>query len=113
MLYVLLFNLIISGLWCQDIERVVVPRGEPFAFDCQQDESVYFGRQLNQWSEIQENDENYSHLKLNFNHLIKEDVLRVGSDSAGSEHIGFYGCRKATWTTASMSSIYQLILAGK
>jgi len=112
MLYILLINVIISGLWCQDIERVVVPQGQPFAFDCQPDESVYFGRRLNEWTEIQENNENYLYLNLNFNYLTKENILRVTSESAESKHAGFYACRKPTWTTASMNSIYELILAG-
>ncbi len=113
MLYIVLFNLIISGLWCQNIERVVVPQGEPFSFDCQQDELVYFGRKINEWTDIQENNENYLYLNLNFNYITKENILRVTSDSAQSKHIGFYACRKSTWSSASMNSIYQLILAGK
>ena len=64
MLYLLFFNLIISGFWCQDIEKVVIPQGEPFSFDCQLDESVYFGRRLNEWTEIQENNENYLHIEV-------------------------------------------------
>jgi len=113
MLYILFLNFIISGLQCQDIERAVVPQGQPFSFDCQHDESVYFGRRLNEWTEIQENDENYLYLNLNFNYLTKENILRVTSDSAEPKHAGFYACRKATWTSTAMNSIYQLILAGK
>jgi hypothetical protein len=113
MVYILLFYLIITGLWCQDIERVVIPQGQPFSFDCQLDESVYFGRQVNEWTEIQENNENYLYLNLNFNYLTKENILRVTSESAEAKHAGFYACRKATWTTTTMNSIYQLILAGK
>lgn len=113
MFYIFLFNLIIIGIWCQDIERVIVPQGEPFAFDCQQDESPFFGRKLNQWTEIEENNENYLYLNLKFNYLTKDNVLRVSSESAESKHAGFYACRKSTWSSTSMTSIYQLILAGK
>ncbi len=112
-LYILILNLIISAIWCQDIERVVVPQGQPFAFDCQLDESVYFGRRLDHWTEIIENNENYVYLNLNFNYLKKEKILRITSDAAEPKHTGFYACRKATWTSTSMNSIYQLILAGK
>jgi hypothetical protein len=111
-LYALIFNMIISGVWSQDIERLVIPQGQSFAFDCQFDESVYFGRRLDQWTEIVENNENYIYLNLNFNYLNQEKILRVTSDSAEPKHTGFYACRKATWTSASMNSIYQLILAG-
>ncbi|CAF0942876.1 unnamed protein product [Adineta steineri] len=111
MLYIFLFNLIISGLWCQDIERVIVEQGQPFSFDCQLDDLVYFGRKINEWSEIQENNENYLYLNINFNYITKDNILRVKSDSAQSKHIGFYACRKPTWISTSMNSIYQLILA--
>jgi hypothetical protein len=111
-LYALVFNLIILGVWSQDIERLVVPQGHPFTFDCQLDESVYFGRRLDQWTEIVENNEDYVYLNLNFNYLNEKKILRVTSDSAESKHTGFYGCRKASWTSTLMNSIYQLILAG-
>ena len=109
---VLIVNLIVTGVWTQEIERLVIPRGQPFAFDCQSDESVYFGRRLDQWMEIVENNENYIYLDLNFNYLNEEKILRVTAGSAESKHVGFYACRKATWTSTSMNSIYQLILAG-
>jgi hypothetical protein len=111
MLGLVLVILVISGVWSQNIERVVVPQGEPFSFECQRDQSVYFGRKINEWSEIQENGDN--HLELNFNYLIQDNLLRVSSNSAQAKHVGFYACRKATWTTSSMSNVYQLILAGK
>lgn len=111
--YILLFNLLIIGLWCEDIERVIIPQGQPFSFDCQYDESVYFARKLNQWSEIEENNEIYLYLNFNFNYLKKENILRITSDSAESKHVGFYACKKATGTRKSMNNIYQLILAGK
>lgn len=113
MLFIFLFNLFILGLWCQDIERVVIPHGEAFAFDCQQNELVFFGRRLNEWTEIQEDNENYLYLNLKFNHLVKEKILRVSSESAEPKHAGFYACRQSTWASTSMNTIYQLILAGK
>jgi hypothetical protein len=111
--YIFLFNLLITGLWCEDILRVVIPQGQPFSFDCQSDESVYFGRKLNQWSEIEENNEIYLYLNLNLIYVTKENVLRVSSDSAESKHVGFYACRKPNWKSASMNTVYQFILAGK
>ncbi len=112
MLY-FLFIIIISGIWCEPTEQIVVSIGQAFSLDCKQDESIYFARRLGEWSEIQENDEKYSYLNLNFNYLSKENILRVTSNSAQLENIGYYGCRKPTWTTTSMNRIYQLILAGK
>ena len=111
-LYILFINLIIAGVESQNIERVVVPQGHPFTFDCQLDQSVYFARRLNEWTEIQENNEKYFYLNLNFDYLTKENILRVTSDSAEPKHNGFYGCRKASWTSTSMNTVYQLILAG-
>lgn len=108
-----IFVVIISGSWCQTAEKIVVEIGASFSFDCKSDESVYFGRQLNDWSEIQENDNQYSYLNLKFNYLNADNILRVTSDSAQSYHNGYYACRKSTWTTASMNRIYQVTLAGK
>jgi hypothetical protein len=107
MFYLLVFNLIQCLVRCDNIERIIVPQGQSFSFDCQDDESVYFGRQLNHWSEIHQDDYN-----LNFQYLTNEKILRITSDAAQIEHIGFYACRRATWTSTAMASIYQLILAG-
>jgi hypothetical protein len=108
-----IFILIISGSWCQPTEQIVLEIGEPFSFDCKQDESVYFGRRLDELSEIQENDDKYSYLNLKFNYLTNENILRITSNSAQSQNVGYYGCRKPTWETTSMNRIYQLSLAGK
>ncbi len=105
----IIFILIVSNAWCQRTEQIIVEYGQIFSFDCKQDESVYFGRRLDQWSDIQENNNKYSYLNLKFNILNEENILRVRSDSAQSEHIGYYACGKST----SKNRIYQLILAGK
>ncbi|CAF3340327.1 unnamed protein product [Rotaria socialis] len=111
MLYILLvINFIISGLWCQDIERIIVEQGRPFSFDCQHDESVFFGKQLNEWSEVQEDTAYYSYLKLNFNYLPNENILRVKANVAETKHVGYYTCRKSSWTSAPKSMIYQIII---
>ena len=103
------FTFALTGcLYGEEIERMVVPQGQPFSFDCQDDESVYFGKQLDKWSELQNSD-----LNLNFRYLTKENTLRVTSEAAQANQVGFYACRKATWTSTSMNIIYQLILAGK
>ncbi|CAF3716113.1 unnamed protein product [Adineta steineri] len=110
MLYFLLI-LIICRVQSEKIEKITKSVGQSFSFDCQQDESVYFTQKLDDWSEIQENDNQYSYLNLNFNYLNQEKILRVSSNSIQSENIGYYGCRKPTWSTASMNRIYQLIVA--
>lgn len=97
----------------QDIEQMVVPQGQTFRFDCHSDESAYYAQRLNEWTELEENNENYLYLNLKFTYLTNEKLLRVTVDSAESKHVGYYACRKATWTSTAMSSIYQLILAGK
>jgi hypothetical protein len=107
-----IFTLVIARSWCAHSERIVVPIGQSFSFDCKEDESVYFGRQLGEWTEIQENDENYLYLNLKFNYLTKENILRVTSNSIQSQNSGYYGCRKATWTSTSMNRMYHLTLAG-
>jgi hypothetical protein len=109
----LIFTLIISDSWCQRTEQIVVGIGQPFSFDCNQDDSVFFGQQLDEWSEIQENNDQHAYLNLKFNYLNKDNILRVTSDSAHSQNTGYYGCRKSSWTTTSMNRIYQVILAGK
>jgi len=110
---IVIFILISSTVFCQEIERAVIADGQAFQFDCRLDESIYFARQLNDWKEITENDETYVYLNLKYTHLSNENVLRVTVDSAQSKHVGFYACRKASWTSTAMSSIYQLTLAGK
>ncbi|CAF0909349.1 unnamed protein product [Rotaria sordida] len=111
MLYIFVINLIISGLWCQNIKRVIVQQGGSFSFDCQHDETVLFGRRLNEWLEIQEDNEYYLYLNLNFNYLPQENILRVTSNSAQSKHNGYYTCQKSTWISTSKNIIYQIILA--
>ena len=105
--------LILTQCSTQDIERMIVPQGQPFRFDCQLDESAYFARRLNEWTELEENNENYRDLNLKFTYLTNEKILRVSVESAEAKHVGYYACRKATWTSTAMNSIYQLILAGK
>ncbi|CAF0910924.1 unnamed protein product [Adineta ricciae] len=112
MLHLLLVFVIITGASCAKIEQIVASAGEAFSFDCQLDESVFFAKQLDNWSEIQENDNKYTSLNLNFNYLTKENVLRVTSNSADSKNLGYYGCRKATWATPNMNRIYKLVIAG-
>lgn len=112
MLY-LIFLLIISGTSCTKIEQILTSIGQSFSFDCKLDDSIFFAQRLDDWSEIQENDYKYTSLNLNFNYLTKENILRVTSNSAKAENHGYYGCRKATWTTTAMNRIYQLVLAGK
>ncbi|CAF3337304.1 unnamed protein product [Rotaria sp. Silwood2] len=107
----IIFTLIISGSWCRNIEKIIVPAGESFSFDCQQDESVFFGRKLHDWSEIQNNDDRYSNLNLNLNYINEENVLRVTSNSADSQNIGYYGCGNSKLNKKTMSRVYQLILA--
>lgn len=106
-------SLLIVGYSCQEVERIVVPQGQTFQFDCRLDESAYFGRRLNEWTELEENNENSISLNLKFTYLTNEKILRVSVDSAQAKHVGFYACRKATWTSTAMNSIYQIILAGK
>ncbi|CAF3363942.1 unnamed protein product [Rotaria socialis] len=107
----LLFALILSGSWCVTIEQLLVPIGDSFSFDCRTGDSVYFARKLNDWSEIQEDDEKYSYLNLNFMYLNQENILRLKSNAADSQNIGYYGCRRPTERRLEMSRIYQLILA--
>ncbi len=106
-----IFTLILSGSWCEHTEQIVIIEQQSFSFDCKLDESVYFGLRLGDWSHIKENDERYYTLNLKFNHLTGEKILRVTSDSARSENVGFYGCRKSTHK--SMRRIYHLIMAGR
>jgi len=108
-----IFILIISGSWCQRTEKIIAEIGQSFSFDCKIDESIYFGRRLDEWSEIEDNNDKYSYLNLKFNYLNEENILRITSDSAQLQHSGYYGCRKPIWTTTSMNRIYHLILAGK
>ncbi|CAF4646978.1 unnamed protein product [Rotaria sp. Silwood1] len=110
MLY-FIFILILSGSWCRDIKKIIVPKGESFSFDCQQDESVYFGRKLHDWSEIQNNDNRYSSLNLNLNYINEENILRITSNSADSQNIGYYGCGNENSGRKIMNRVYQLILA--
>ncbi|CAF4331040.1 unnamed protein product [Rotaria sp. Silwood2] len=110
MLYIFVINLIISGLWCQNIERVILQQGQPFSFDCQYNEMVLFGRRLNEWSEIQEDNEYYLYLNLNFNYLTQENILRVTLSSIQSKHAGYYTCQKPTLASTSKNRIYQIIV---
>jgi hypothetical protein len=104
-----IFILTLSGIWCQRAEEKIVEIGQAFSFDCKSGDSVYFGRRLGDWSSIQENDNKYPYLQLNFNALINENILRISSDSAHSEHSGYYACGQSK----SMNRVYHLILAGK
>jgi hypothetical protein len=97
---------------CKSLDDIVVARGDPFSFDCQQDESIFYARRLDDWSEIQEDNDNYLYLNLKFEYLNQEKRVRVYCTSAQSEHVGYYACRKTTWTSTSMNRVYQLILAG-
>jgi len=104
-----IFILTLTGSWCQRTEEIIVEIGQPFSFDCKLGDSVYFGRRLGIWSEIQENDDKHPYLKLNFNSLADENILRISSDSAQSQHTAYYACGRSK----SMNRIYHLILAGK
>lgn len=111
-------SLLILFLWivdssCQRTEQIVVEYGQPFSFDCKSDQSIYFGRRLGQWSDIRENLEQFSSFNLKFDSLKTENIIRVSSDSAQSQHVGYYACRKPSWTTSSMTRVYQLIIPGK
>lgn len=97
-----------TSVWCDEIERIAVPEDQPFSFDCQSDESVYFASTLNSWSELHDGD-----LGLDFQYLNDKNILRVKSNSAQTKHVGFYGCRKPTWTSTAMNAIFQLTLAGR
>ena len=108
-----IFILIISGSWCQHTEQIPVSLKQSISFDCNQDESIYFSRRLGDWSEVQEDNDLNSNLNLKFNFLSKENILRITINSVQPEHVGYYGCRKPTWTTTSMNRIYHLVLAGK
>ena len=112
------YSLLIFVLWifessCQRAEQVLVEYGQSFSFDCKLDESIYFGRRLGQWSDIRENADQYASLNLKYHLLKNEKILRVIGDSAQSQHVGYYGCRKPTWSSSSMTRVYQLIIAGK
>ena len=109
----LFLMLTVSVSWCEPIEQIVVPLGDSFSFDCQNDESVYFTRQLHDWTEIKNNYDKYLHLNLNFIYLNRQNILRVISDSAYSQNIGYYGCRKPTSKSNSMNRIYQIVVTGK
>ncbi|CAF1049256.1 unnamed protein product [Rotaria sordida] len=106
-----IFILIISDSWCRNIEKTIVPIGESFSFNCHQDESVYFARQLHDWSEIQNNDNRYSYLNLNIININEENVLRITINSANSQNTGYYGCSSSKSRRQSMSRTYQLIVA--
>ncbi|CAF0910413.1 unnamed protein product [Adineta ricciae] len=112
MLHLLLVFVVITGTSCTKIEQIVASAGQAFSFDCQFDESVFFAKQLDNWSEIQENDNKYTSLNLNFNYLMEENILRVTSNSVDSVNLGYYGCRRATWATPDMNRIYKLVIAG-
>lgn len=94
-------------------EQMVVPLGQSFSFDCKLDESVFFARRLDDWSEVQENDNKFIALNLNFNFLTSKNILRVTANPVQTENHGYYGCRMATWATTAMSRTYQLIVAGE
>lgn len=117
MFNVIFFNIIISFIisvtWCANVEQIVVSPGEPFSFDCNKDDSVYFAQQINDWIEIKNQDSTYSHLNLNFIIVHRENVLRVKSNSADAANVGYYGCRRSSTKQSSMSRVYQVILAGK
>lgn len=102
----------LSGLWCQNIERIIVDQGQPFTFDCQYDESVFFSRRLNEWLEIQKDNQYYSYLKLDFNYIIKENILRVTSNAAEAKNVGYYTCGKPEDRTTSKNTIYQIVIRG-
>ena len=112
MLYILIFNFIISGLWCQGIKKVVVSQGQSFSFDCQHDDIMFFGRRLNKLTKIKENDQNFLYLNLNFNYLKQEDILHVTIDAVQLKNVGYYTCRKSTTINSSMNTVYQLIIPG-
>ena len=114
MLHLLLIFAVITSTSCKStkVEQIVASAGEAFSFDCQLEESVFFAKQLDNWSEIQENDKIYMSLNLNFNYLTKENILRVTSNSVDPVNLGYYGCRKATWATTDMNRIYKLVIAG-
>lgn len=109
---VILFLLIVDSS-CQRTEQIIVEDGQAFSFDCKSDQSIYFARRLGQWSDIRENVEQYSSFNLNFDSLKTENIIRVSSDSAQSQHVGYYACRKPSGTTSSMARVYQLIIPGK
>jgi hypothetical protein len=104
---ILIVHLLIGFVKSDQIEQMVVPEGQPFSFDCDQDELVYFARQPPDWSRIQDQE-----FDLHFQYLNKEQLVRVVAKAAQPKHVGFYGCRKATWTSADMSVVYELKLAG-
>ena len=104
LIFVLFLSLAQSN---DDMMKMFVPQGQPFSFDCQDDESVYFGKTVDDWSELQDGDMN-----LKFQYVSKENLLRVRSEAATPDQIGFYGCRKATWSSTTMNVIHQLISSG-
>ena len=105
--------LLIADSSCQRAEQIIVEDGQPFSFDCKSDQSIYFARRFGQWSDIRENAEQYSSFNLKFDSLTNENIIRVSSDSAQTQHVGYYACRKPSWTTSSMTRVYQLIIPGK
>ena len=99
----LIFVLLIADCSCERAEQIVVEYDEPFSFDCKLDESIYFGWRIGQWSDIRENADQYASLKLKFESLENENIIRVTVDSVQSQHLGYYACWKSTWFTSSMS----------
>ena len=110
-LYLVLAVLIVN-VRCKSAQRLIVSRGEPFTFDCQNEESVYFARRLDHWSEVSEGSDLSLSLNLKFDYLSQKKSLRVNVDAAQPENVGYYGCRKASWSSTEMNRVYQLILAG-
>jgi hypothetical protein len=107
--FIFIIILTLESVWCQRTEEIIVEIGQPFSFDCKQDDSVYFARRLGEWSQIQEMDNQHPYLQLNFNSLANQNILRASSDSVQSQHTGYYACGQAK----SMNRIYHLIVAGK
>jgi len=107
---VIFLVVILSSISSQKVEQISVKLGQTLSFDCKTDELVYFGPQLNEWSEIKEDDND---LNLKFTQLNQGNILRITSDSVDSFHTGFYACRKPVWTTTAMSRIYKVTVAGK
>ena len=104
-----IFIITLSGVWCQRAEEKIVEIGQSFSFDCKSDDSVYFGRRIGSWSPVQGTDNRYSYLQLNFDSLVRENILRVSTDSAQSEHGGYYACGQSK----TMNRVYHLVVAGK
>lgn len=90
-----------------EVEKMFVPRGQPFSFDCQIDQTVFFGQTIGDWSEIHEGS-----LNLKFEYFNNERLVRIRSEQSEPSQLGFYACRKSSWTNTAMNVIYQLIFAG-